>query len=225
MAEKNFLLVCEGETDVYIFQALAAHLSNPDTQLEITSLAPQHDATSGTYESHGYGDVLNWCLAYRNKIQMLIDFKGAESMLIQMDTDIAQQANPDCMEQNHSARHCCQEKLNEKLGTSAEPVRCYYILPTQNTETWLLASHNNVSLLDANMNAINNYELITDTEQRLIYLGYKSKKGVNKHAPRKLNKRPAEQYKKHGKQLTSNLTLARQRCVELNRVCLLLESA
>jgi hypothetical protein len=142
MAEKDFLLVCEGETDVYIFQALAAHLSNPETQLTITSLAPQHDATSGTYGSHGYDDVLNWCLANRDKVQMFIDFKGAESMLIQMDTDIAQQANPDCTTQGHSARHCCQEKLSERLGTTQEPPRCHYILPTQNTETWLLASHN-----------------------------------------------------------------------------------
>lgn len=225
MAEKNFLLVCEGETDVYIFQALATHLSSSEAQLTITSLAPQHDATSGTYGSHGYGDVLNWCLANRKRIQMLIDFRNAESMLIQMDTDIAHKANPDCTKQGHSARYCCQEKLNEKLETSNEPPHCHYILPTQNTETWLLAGHNNVSLLDTNMNVINNYELITDTDQRLIYLGYRSKKGVNKHALRKLNKRPSKQYIKYGKQLTGNLTLARQRCAELNRLCLLLESA
>lgn len=223
MAEKNFLLVCEGETDVYIFQALATHFSDSQTQLTITSLAPQHDATSGTYASHGYGDVLNWCLANRNKVQMLIDFKGAESMLIQMDTDIAQQANPDCTTQGHSARHCCQEKLNERLGTTQEPIDCYYILPTQNTETWLLASHN-FSALNENLDAIDDFEQITNTEQRLITLGYKSKKGVNKNALRKLNKRPANQYKRHGKQLTDNLTLARKRCAELNRVCLLLEA-
>lgn len=223
MAEKIFLLVCEGETDVYIFQALAAHLSNSETQLTITSLAPQHDATSGTYGSHGYGDVLNWCLANRKKIQMLIDFKGAESMLIQMDTDIAQQANPDCTTQGHSARHCCQEKLSERLGTAQEPPRCHYILPTQNTETWLLASHN-FSALSENLNVISDFEQITNTEQRLIALGYKSKKGVNKNALRRLNKRPATQYKRHGKQLTSNLALARQRCAELEHLCFLFEN-
>jgi hypothetical protein len=138
-----------------------------------------------------------------------------------MDTDIAGQANPDCIGQGHSARYCCQEKLNQQFGTSDEPPRCHYILPTQNTETWLLASHN-FSALDGNLQAINDYELITDTEQRLIALGYPSKKGVNKNAPRKLNKRPADKHKKYGKQLTNNLALARQRCTELHRLCDLL---
>ncbi len=223
MAEKIFLLVCEGETDFYIFEALVKHFSNIETPLTISLLAPHLDATSGTYSSHGFGCVLNWCAAKHNEIQMLLDFKGANALFLQMDTDIAKQANPDCIELGHSARHCCQDKLNQKLDTSEEPPRCHYILPTQNTETWLLASHN-FSALDENLNGIDNFELISDTEQRLIALGYKSKKGVNKNAVRKLNKSPASKYKSYGKQLTDNLTLVRQRCAELNRLCILLEA-
>jgi hypothetical protein len=219
MAEKTFLLVCEGETDIYIFEALAQHLS----KAEIISLAPQRDATSGTYPSHSFGHVLNWCADNRSRIQMLLDFKGAHALFLQMDTDIARQANPDCMGQGHSARHCCQDKLNQKLDTTQEPPRCHYILPTQNTETWILASHED-PVLDENSIAISNYELITNTEQRLIALNYKSKKGVNNNAPKKLNKRPASKHKRYGKQLTGNLMLARQRCAELDRLCSLLES-
>ncbi len=219
MAEKTFLLVCEGESDVYIFQALARHLS----KAEIISLAPQLDATSGTYPSHSFGHVLNWCADNRSRIPMLLDFKGAKALFLQMDTDIAGQANPDCIEQGQSARHCCQEKLNQKLATNQEPPRCHYILPTQNTETWLLAAHN-FSALNEQLEGINNFELIDDTEQRLIALGFKSKKGVNNNAPRKLNKRPANRYKRYGEQLASNLMLARQRCNELDRLCSLLES-
>lgn len=221
MDEKILLLVCEGETDVYIFEALARHFSSSQTQLTVKSLAPQQDATSGTYPSHSFGEVLNWSLANRSKIQMWIDFNGASALFLQMDTDIANQANPDCMGKNYSARHCCQEKLNKQLGTMGEPPLCHYILPTQNTETWILASYN-FSALDNTLNKIHNYEHITNTEQRLISFGYKSKKGANKNAPRKLDKRPATKYKKYGEQLTANLTLARQRCSELDRLCDLL---
>lgn len=223
MAEKVFLLVCEGETDIYIFDALAKHFSNTEIVLRLISLAPQLDATSGTYPSHSFGHVLNWCADNRNKIQMLLDFKGAKALFVQMDTDIAGQTNSDCIEQGFSPRHCCKEKLNQKFNTTQEPPRCHYILPTQNTETWLLASHD-FSALDKHLKGINNFELIDDTDQRLIALGYRSKKGVNSNAPRKLNKRPASVYKKHGGQLTGNLMLARQRCAELDRLCNLLVS-
>jgi hypothetical protein len=224
MDEKTILLVCEGPTDVYIFEALATHLSISEKRLTIVSLAPHQDATSGTYPSHGYGDVLNWCLANRKKIQMLIDFKGAESLLIQMDTDIAHKANPECVAQNtYSARHCCEEKINQNLGTTQEPPHCHYILPTENTETWILASHN-FSAIDKNLKQIANFELITDTEQRLIHqFGYGSK-----NKKRKLNKEPATKYRdgeKFSKPLVANLSLARQRCSELDRLCYLLEKS
>lgn len=222
MAEKILLLVCEGPTDIYIFEALAAHFSNPKIQLTITSLAPQRDATSGTYPSHSFGHVLNWCTVNHSKIQMLIDFKGASALFLQMDTDIAKQANLDCINQGHPARHCCQERLNQQLRTIQEPPRCHYILPTQSTETWILASHEPPEQ-DMSSTAINNYELITNTEQRLIARGYPSKKGKNSNT-KKLNKTPAKKYKEYGKKLADNLTLARKRCSELNRLCILLEN-
>ncbi|MEQ1638248.1 MAG: hypothetical protein ABL903_16330 [Methylococcales bacterium] len=153
---------------------------------------------------------------------MLIDFSNASKLFIQLDTDIAEQANPDCVNQNHSARHCCQEKISQKLEATVEPNRCHYVLPTQNTETWILASHEPPLLIENAV--IENYEIITDTEQRLINLGYKSKKGVNNNSARKLNKKPASQYRSHGKQLVENLTNARQRCAELDRLCVLLEN-
>lgn len=222
MVEKIFLLVCEGPTDLYVFQALSGYFSSVELRLSFESLSPQQDATSGTYPSHGFGDVLNWCLANKQRIQMLIDFRGANALFVQMDTDIAEQANPQCIGRNDSPRQCCYEKLNECLETSEEPHRCYYVLPTQSTETWILASHTNASLLDGGLFPISNYELINNTEQRLIDLGYPSKKGKNKHS-RKLNKRPAEKYKEYGSRLINNLQMARSRCDELDRFCRILE--
>lgn len=222
MIEKKFLLVCEGPTDLYIFQALSRNFSSIELRLSFESLSPQQDATSGTYPRHGFGDVLNWCLANKQKIQMLIDFQGASALFIQMDTDIAKKANPQCVEQNNSPRQCCYEKLNERLATLDEPPRCHYVLPTQSTETWILASHTNTSLLDNGLLLISNYELISNTEQRLIDLGYPSKKGKNKNS-RKLKKSPAEKYKEYGDRLIENLQIARLRCDELDRLCRILE--
>jgi hypothetical protein len=221
MAAALFLLVCEGETDFYIFQALSSHFSRPDMQLTIKSLSPQRDATSGTYPTHGFGEVLNWCSANKQKLQMLIDFSGAKALLVQMDTDIAKQANPGCVEQGRPARECCQERLNVALGVTEEPPRCHYVLPTQSTETWILASHAEPQY-DGDSNEISDYQLIQDTEQRLIDLGYPSRKGKNR-ASRKLNKQPASKYLGYGRRLLEDLDLARRRCAELERLCGLFE--
>lgn len=221
---KNLLLVCEGETDIYIFEALTQHFSTSTKQLILNPLAPQKDATSGTYTypQFGFGNVLNWCDANRDKVQMYLDFLNAKVLLIQLDTDIAQQINTSCIENGGVARDCCQEMLNQKLGTTQEPPHCHYILPTQNTETWILASHDFPSS-DQSLQSIDNFEYILDTEQRLIDLKYPSKKGKSASSPRKLNKKPATKYKKYAKTLVNNLTFARQRCPELNRLCCLLE--
>lgn len=222
MAEKLLLLVCEGETDVYVFEALVKHFSTTNINLKVVSLAPQQCATSGTYPSFGFGNVLNWCAAYQAKLQMLIDFRGASALFVQMDTDIAQEVNHAGFSQGLGARYCCHERLNQQFRTTDEPQRCHYILPTQNTETWLLACHDNFSALDASCKAIVDYELITTTEKLLIGLGYPSTKRKNR-TERKLNKHPATKYIKYGGALVKNLELARPRCVELDKFCSLLE--
>lgn len=224
MAEVFFLLVCEGETDFYIFQALSRYLSTAEVRFKIRLLSPQLDATSGTYPQHGFGKVLNWCSANNKNLQMLIDFDGAKALFVQMDTDIAKQANPSCLSQGRSARECCEERLNQEMDVAEEPPRCHYILPTQSTEAWLLASHIG-SQYDEQSNEIGNYELIQDVEQRLIALGYASKKGKNSSpSSRRLKKEPASKYIEYGKNLVANLVIARQRCAELERLCGLIEA-
>ena len=215
---KTILLVSEGETDIIIFKAIAKHLTDEETTFVV--IAPQQDATSRTYMQHGFGAVTNWCQANQNKIQMLMDFKGASGLFVQMDTDIAKQLNEDCIEAGGLSRQCCEEALNKRFSSEAEPERCYYILPTENTETWLLASYDHVTALDNDFGIINDYELITNTEQRLIDIGYPSRKKVGNK--RKLNKKPAKKYNKYAQQLVENLSLARQRCNELDRLCFLI---
>lgn len=222
MEDKPLLMVCEGETDIYVFEALVKYFSTANVNLKIIPLAPQQDATSGTYPSFGYRNVLNWCMANKARVQMLIDFRGASALFVQMDTDIAQEVNPADFALNLNARDCCQNKLNQQFGTITEPTQCHYILPTQNTETWLLACHDDVSVLDKNYKQLTDYEKFTATEDFLISLGYASKKRKNS-ASRKLNKNPATKYKKHGEVLVNKLELARHRCAELNMLCTLLQ--
>lgn len=217
MVERTLLLVCEGETDIYVFQALSKHYSNTNIELKIILLAPQQDATSGTYPSFGYGSVLNWCESNKNKINLLIDFQGASALLLQMDTDIAMQVNSSCMLQNKSARQCCEEKINQKFDTTKEPEKCHYILPTESTETWLLASYTNFSALNNSCKLLVNFEHVADTVDLLIDLGF-PRKG------RKLRKTPAKSYIKHSKQLVDNIVIAKSRCDELDRLCQLLDN-
>lgn len=187
--EKTIALVAEGETDIIVFQALAKHFSNENITYKFIPLAPQKDATSHSFPSHGFGEVLRGCKKNKDQIQMFLDFKGMSALFIQMDTDIAHQINQDDFKVGVSPRQCCENKLNEKFSSLKEPDRCHYILPTESTETWLLASNIEVTWLSNNLSKITNYELITNTEQGLIEIGYSSKKVKSK---RRLNKKPAK---------------------------------
>ncbi len=213
--EKKIALVAEGETDIIVFQALANYFSDENITYKFIPLAPQKDATS-KYPSHGFGEVLNWCKSNKDNIQMLLDFRGMSTLFIQMDTDIAHQTNEDDFKAGVSPRQCCENKLNEKFSSLNEPDRCHYILPTESTETWLLASNVEVTWLSSNLSEITNYELITNTEQRLIEIGYSNRKVKSK---RKLNKKPAKKYNQYAQQIIENLDIAKQRCPELNRLC------
>ena len=216
--EKIILLVAEGETDVIVLKAIADHLSNEQMTYSFRPLFPLRDATSNTYGSGGFGSVVNWCSnsREREKAQMLLDFSQASSLFIHLDTDIAKQINSTSFHAGRSARQCCEEALNTAFSTSSKPDYCYYILPTENTETWLLAGHAELNLLDSSLQKLNNYELTKDTEKMLIGLGYSGKK---KGKRKVINKSPAKRYIPYAKKLIENFPIARQRCPELNDLC------
>lgn len=215
------MLVCEGETDLIVFEALASFFSTREKKIVFQSLSPHRDATSGTYPPNGFGEVLNWCRRNKDRYQMFLDFKGANALFIQLDTDIAKKINSDCVIHGNSPRQCCEETLNNCFQNTKEPNQCYYILPTQNTESWILASHRDVTWLDQDKRLISDYELL-NSEERLVELGYSSKKSGRR---RRLNKNPASRYREYAKRLTSNLDVARGRCKELDRLCVLMNSA
>ena len=201
---KNILLVCEGPTDAHVIKEIASHHSNA-----VTLIAPQLDATSGTYVSHGYGKVLNWCKANTtSKIQALLAFSGRDSIfIIHLDTDIANNIYRGS-DTSLNARQRCEHRLNSELNAILQPINTYYILPTQNIETWILASMD-LSVIDNNNAQVNDYETISKNNVNIILSNAGFKKEVKK-------------YPGYGKKIASRIQKCSALCGELQYLCTLM---
>ena len=114
MEVNKFLLVCEGPTDIIILKEIATRLSEQyGKKAEIIEMSPQLDATSGSYPSHGWVEVKNWCKRFSTKSKEEIEnmpvwarkileksnwraflaINNAKALIIQLDTDIVNQIN------------------------------------------------------------------------------------------------------------------------------------
>ena len=212
----QLLLVCEGASDIPIFEAIAEEYSDENRCFNIKVVAPEFDATSGRHETFGWTKVCNWCSANAARIQLLIDFFGSPAFFIQMDTDIAGEIDSNYTSAGISARECCERKLNTELGVDSEPEKCFYILPSQKTETWLLSIHDQNTDPHVFTSTPQNYESLSNVDDLLIQLGYQSNR------QNKLIKRP-NIYASYAEQLVRHLTTARSRSSELNRLCTIIE--
>ena len=181
--QEKFLIVCEGGSDVAILESLAEYFKK-----QITPLAPQRDATSGTFPKFGFGSVLNWCRSNSRKIDLFLDFAGAKSILIHLDTDIAVEINRLEFEQGRAPRECCERILDQYVESFRQNNKVYYLLPNQNMDTWVLACLNLsvVSLENGIYNRVPDYEKISkeDLVSLLSMLGvgkgYDSYKDISK---------------------------------------------
>jgi hypothetical protein len=109
---RKFLLVCEGPTDIEVINAMSKGLVNANgLSIEIVPLSPQRDETSGNYPPHGWTAVRDWCQSNRKKTEAevahltpalrqialrknwinILSASSAAGLLIQIDTDIAEQ--------------------------------------------------------------------------------------------------------------------------------------
>lgn len=71
----KYLLVCEGPTDTYVIKRLASKIYEElGKAVEIIALAPQIDATTGTWERHGWSGVRNYVknLGVKNPQRILL---------------------------------------------------------------------------------------------------------------------------------------------------------
>ena len=240
MKEKyKYLLVCEGPTDITFLKHLINKLgADLGKSVEVVELAPQRDATTGTWPAHGCTEVRSWCKSWKIKTQddlskiqnhfielakrrnwkALVATSGADGLIIQMDTDIAEQISDlpiKFTESDEERRNYCQSAIYFWIGESDEVAdKPFLLLPSFSMETWLLATHApEVNVFDDLAKPFN-YEEIIDLEQRLVSIGYsyKTKKGI-----KKLAKKESE-YIGYADRVHANFIDVATRCKEANHL-------
>lgn len=234
----KYLLVAEGPTDHVIISELAVKLSDLQGRLiEVVELAPQADATNGSYPAFGWSAVEKWCKRYRvrtpeeleavpavlretlrrNTWKGMLGIQGADGIIIQMDNDIAHEIStvaafiPGTCRSTH-----CKTAMTSWLGESTLPDDVYLAISAVATETWILAAYAPDNAVFADLPKPINYEQIENCEERLIALGLRSKM---KKGKRRLLKSPYTIYEPYAKTVVENLAAVRERCPALDSLC------
>lgn len=207
---KVFLLVCEGPTDIEVIKSIAEKVKdNIGTPVEIRELSPTQDKTTGTYPSQGWTAVKSWCETYsinknivipagiedwrrvllnkKNSFRWdtLIKISGAAGIIIQIDTDIAEQmAHADFLTSGISRKAFSHNAINIWLNEQEKPDEFYYLMSTFSTETWLLATHEPLDNKDVlgDLATVVDYETVSNSEERLIALGYAKTRKMGRFA-------------------------------------------
>jgi hypothetical protein len=234
----KYLLVAEGPTDHVVINELADKLSaEHNKKIEIVELAPRADATSGNYPAFGWTAIEKWCKRYkhkapqdvaaapapiraallRNNWRALIAIDGADGLIIQMDNDIAHEINataPFTAGGNRSLH--CHAAILSWLGEAALPAEMHLAIASMSTETWILASFDPDHNIFSDLAQPIKYEEIDNCEDRLVSLGFKSKK---KNGRKRLLKSPYTVYEPYAKTISENLPTIRSRCPALDSLC------
>jgi len=240
MADKLYLLVCEGYTDILVIDKIAKKISeNLNDNIEIRELSPQKDATTNRYPSHGWEEVRRWCkvygkdidtndnpfavLAKKKSYRTLLAISNADKLIIQIDTDIVSYITDLATTYNgrtkRSRKNYAKNAILHWLGESNTPCEVYLLLSTQSTETWLLATHDRVDSAFSDLPSNFDYEDIANVIDRLLRLGYLSY--IDENDNTKLSK---TNYEPYAKKIAENLDKVRSECEEANNLCTLFES-
>ncbi|MEZ1317030.1 hypothetical protein QIW53_13470 [Pseudomonas fluorescens] len=240
---KKYLLVSEGPTDHVVIKEVAKKISSEIGQtIEIVELSPQRDATSGTYPAHGWNAIQSWCKKFSNKSlesmshlppsaqrflqrqnwRALLAFDNANGLLIQLDTDIAQDLKDlNVIQPGDCRKTHCKNAVLAWLNESAEADGLYLALTAHALETWILATHDPADPVFDDLPKDFNYEHIEDVEDRLISLGYASRL---KRGRQRLKKSPYIIYETYAKRITADLANIRARCEAADEFCKHLEA-
>lgn len=240
---KKYLLVSEGPTDHVVLKEIAKKIAAEIGQvIEIVELSPQRDATSGTYPAHGWNAIQSWCKKFsfkspssmahlpastqqylqRQNWRSLLAFDSAIGLLIQLDTDIAQDLRDLKIIQPGDCRKThCKDAVLTWLNESAAVDGLYLALTAHALETWILATHNPSESVFDDLPKNFNYEHIEDVEERLISLGYDSKL---KRGRQRLKKSPYTIYETYAKRIAADLPAVRSRCEAADEFCKHLEA-
>lgn len=234
---EKYLLVSEGPTDYLVIKAVADRLSvDLDKKISIALLEPQKDATSDSYNGHGWGAVKNWCRKYgrkdragmshlelpmqnyllRQNWQALLAIHDAKGLIVQIDCDIAHFIK-DRGEMIKTKKEHCTDALLFWLNEPAQTDQLFLAVSAQAIETWLLATTPPSDKVFHDLPQGFDYELIEDYESRLLALGHTPT--IKKNGVRRLKKTPYTCYAKHAERISQNLPDVRARCVSANELC------
>jgi len=242
MSDKIYLLVCEGPTDIQVIDKITKKISTQiNDNIIVRELAPQRDKTTKRYPNHGWEEVRRWCklygksdftdenpfakLAQQKNWQALVSAAGAEGLIIQMDTDIAQYIEdimPTFSQSTKKARKTfCEKSILKWLGLSSIPENIYLLLSTYSTETWILATHDRVESVFKDLEKDFDYECISDSIERLISLGYNSY--IDEYTGKEKLSKDLHVYSAYSNKIVNNLLKVRSECEEVEKFCSMLE--
>lgn len=232
MADIVFFVVCEGSSDFPLIKGIVENIGvSRRKKFETRLIQPQIDATGGQYE-RGWTAVQAWCLRNaalanegKRRLEQFLTFVGNGVFLIHLDSDIAHLLKI----RGHifsggtkQRRSWCERTLNHWLGVYAGQPEFYYLLPTWQIETWILATYDHVTHPEIYPSPVSDYEMIEDVEAKLLEIGYVE----DRERPGRLYKESAlyGSDSRYLKRLTRNLSVVSTRCEELDRFISMLSS-
>lgn len=229
-----FLLVCEGPSDIPVIRRVAEEICRTNKKdVEVRHISPQQDST-GAWERHGYVGVTKWCALYghkdekdleklskelrkavlRKNWQALVKAASADGLIIQMDTDIADQLNflPERFDESkHNRRVYCQNSLLKKLGLVNIPENLILLLPSFSTETWIIATFDDSHVVFETIPKPISFETLSNCEDLLISAGYRKERKNGKYRLKKSH----DIYIPYAEQIVSHIDIVASRCKEL----------
>jgi hypothetical protein len=160
----------------------------------------------------------------RSNYKALIAISGADGLIIQMDTDIAEKitdVQPRFSPTEDCRRGFCEKAVLHWLGETEHSLEgAYLLLPSYAIENWLLATWPPSNEVFADLDNDFEYEAIADVEQRLIALGVASK---TIRQQQRLAKTPGK-YAFYANKVHSQLEEVKHRCPEAQTFCSYLTS-
>lgn len=241
--ENKYLLVCEGQTDFFVIHEISNTLSaKTGKKISVVPLSPQQDATTGAWPRHGWTAIRRWCKLYGNKTEAdladvppllkaaalrrnwraLLQLQGADGIIIQIDTDIAEEISdlpPFNNAINHRSTHV-RDAVEFWLNDNLYAPKIYLALTTYALESWILATHPKTDPVFSDLPRTFNIEDVENIEDRLIGLGYKSKK-INGQI--RLSKKESL-FKQYALRVAGNLDMVRAEAKSADELCKHLET-
>jgi hypothetical protein len=121
--------VCEGPTDVEVFEPLIAHVTG--RVVKPVYLQPTLDRVDAP---GGDTRVEAWCKRSGFGLEWMLKPRGIELLIVQLDADR-------CPKYGAADTHALCSTIKGWLGPGAQRSELLIVLPSQATEAWLVAAH------------------------------------------------------------------------------------